>query len=199
MRKEPTNNTHSRISFRKISACHSFFSLFSLTTSHSFTVAARPLTKENPATLSYPNTHPSFLGREGPWSCGKNTLPSSQSSRNSATSLDLSCPKTSIAPHSLFIHLTAKGGLACRARGDPFRGLPNQAKRCRPISAHAFNISAETKGLFGTSFETATFSFVDKKKSSPCGPDFPRTSQQVDAVRRRTLSHGSRQGQTPSL
>ena len=30
---------------------------------------ANTVNKENPATLSCPNTHPSFLGREGPWSC----------------------------------------------------------------------------------------------------------------------------------
>ena len=34
-----------------------------------------------------------------------------------------------------------------------------------------------------------------KKKSSPCGPYFPAAFQQVDAVRRRTRSHGSKQGQ----
>ena len=35
---------------------------------------ANTVNKGNPATLSYPNTHPSFLGREGPWACGNSKL-----------------------------------------------------------------------------------------------------------------------------
>ena len=58
---------------------------------------------------------------------------------------------------------------------------------------------AEAKGLDGTSFETATGSCLTRKKrGSPCGPYFPGTFQQEDAVRRRTLSRWSKQGQTPS-
>ena len=40
--------------------------------------------------------------------------------------------------------------------------------------------------------------FKRKKKSSPCGPYFLGTFQCVDAVRKRTLSHRSKEGQTLS-
>ena len=57
----------------------------------------------------------------------------------------------------------------------------------------------QTKGLNGTAFVRATGSFlIGKKNSSLCGPYFPRTFQQLDDVRKRTTSHGSRQRQTPS-
>ena len=75
---------------------------------------------------------------------------------------------------------------------------PSAANKCRPISAHALSVSAERQALHGTSFE-ATGSFATRKKQSPpCGRYFPGTFQQVNAVRKRTLSHGSKQGQTPS-
>ena len=70
---------------------------------------------------------------------------------------------------------------------------------CRPIKAHAFTVSAEKQGPNSTnSLRTIGSFFKRKKKSSPCGPCFPGTFQCVDAVRKRTLSHGSKQGQTLS-
>ena len=73
------------------------------------------------------------------------------------------------------------------------------ASRCKPICAHALSVSAETQGHGNTSFDTTTCSFfMRKKESSPCGPCFPGTFQCVEAARKRTLSFGSKQGQTPS-
>ena len=71
----------------------------------------------------------------------KATLPSSLSSRKRATtSLDLSCPMTSMARHSLLgsYTLTAKGCLACPARADSFRAfgtaLPPHVKKIRRLT-----------------------------------------------------------------
>ena len=68
---------------------------------------------------------------------------------------------------------------------------------CRPIKARAFTVSAEKHGPNSiNSPRTIGSYFKRKKKSSPCGPYFPGTFQCVDAVRKRTLSHGSKKGQT---
>ena len=74
---------------------------------------------------------------------------------------------------------------------------PSAATRCTPISAHALSVSAETKGLDDTSFEATTGSLI-RKRARQAANTSTVTFQQVDAVRRRTLSHGSRQGQAPS-
>ena len=66
------------------------------------------------------------------------------------------------------------------------------ASRCKPISAHALSVSAETQGYGNTSFDSTTCSVLMKRKSSPCGPYFPGTFQCVEALQRRTLSHGSK-------
>ena len=70
--------------------------------------------KENPATLSYPSMHPSFLDRErsmAMWQLN-GTRPSSQSSTN-----NFNGPALVVVP----ILLTTTGGATCRTRAEPFR------------------------------------------------------------------------------
>ena len=59
--------------------------------------------KGKPATLSSPSTHPSFLGREGPWPCGSSqgNSPELPVLESATTSLDQSCPVTSMTRYSL--------------------------------------------------------------------------------------------------
>ena len=86
--------------------------------------------------------------------------------------------------------------------------LPSSAMKCRAISAHFLRTSAEKKGGRGRGgvrmsalkkglnvsvrgIVAGSF-FIRKKKSSPCGPYFPGTFHSTDAVRKHTLSVGSK-------
>ena len=65
--------------------------------------------------------------------------------------------------------------------------------------AHDLTVSDEETGPNSiNSLRTIGSLFRTKKKSSPCGPHFPGTFQCVDAVRKRSLSHGSNYGHTLS-
>ena len=102
------------------------------------------------------------------------------------------CPSQGGQPH---LHMSPES----RDRQPLDPASPSAANRCTPISAHALSVSAETKGLERHCHRESHRSFLmRKKKSSPCGPYFPSTFQQLDDVRERTTTHGSRQGQTPS-
>ena len=60
-------------------------------------------------------------------------------------------------------------------------------------------MSALKKGLNASLTGTVHGSFlIKKKKSSPCGPYFSGTFHSMDAVRKYTLSIGSKWSQTPS-
>ena len=94
-----------------------------------------------------------------------------------------------------YLHISPKSGEKSLSDRRAF----SSAILCRPIKAHVFTVSAETQGPNSTnSLRTVGSFFRRKKKSPPCGPYFLGTFQCVEAVRIRTLSHGSKQGQTLS-
>ena len=81
---------------------------------------ANAVNKENPATLSYPNTSFTSWQRRSMvmWQL-KATLPREKERHHLACSIlpnDFNSPALVV----VLIHLTAKGGFACRARADPF-------------------------------------------------------------------------------
>ena len=101
------------LSFNSLTKLHSFLSrpvkgerkAFACCDSGLARLSTLPLrvNSESPSTLSDPNMHPSFLGKEGPWPYG-----SPQSAGKSATtSLDQSCQMTSKARHSLLCSYTS--------------------------------------------------------------------------------------------
>ena len=180
----------------------------------------------NPVTLSSSNTHPSFLDIKR--SIGECQLPPARRPPNllrKERSLHLTksaqrlperdcrrrahdTPKdeaSSLPVHSLLLHTKLFGQPYLHISPKPGekslsdRRALSSAILCRPIKAHVFTVSAETQGPNSTnSLRTVGSFFRRKKKSPPCGPYFLGTFQCVEAVRIRTLSHESKQGQTLS-
>ena len=66
---------------------------------------------------------------------------------------------------------------------------------CRQNKARAFTGSAKKQGPNSTNSLRTIRAFFKKKKKSACGRYFFGTSQCVEAVRRRTASHGFTEGQ----
>ena len=109
---------------------------------------------------------------------------------------------------SSFFHTPFSIRLPNQEHDIPLKRHPSQfllpqfrAKRqARTSEDKGVRTSALTKGLMVTPPGIVASSFgMKKKKSSPCGPHFPGTFHSTDAVRKHTLSIGSKEGQTPSL
>ena len=88
-----------------------------------------------------------------------------------------------------------------RLVGHPFRHIsPKSGEKSLP-NQRAFSSATMCRHrarIRPNSLMTIASFFNRKKKSSPCGPYFAGTFQCADAVRKRTLSHGSKSGQTLS-
>ena len=159
---------------------------------------------ENPETLSSPCTHSSFLTTKGPLTSGNSVPPARPPN-----------PPGKERPR----HLTSS---AIRLQWRGYRQLailhtfflfkavvtPNQIFWAAILS----HFSGQEKNPCPTEGQFPQPSCADQSRRmlslfrlknrarirSPCGPYFPGTFRCVGAVRKRTLSHGSKKGQTLS-
>ena len=134
--------------------------------------------------------HPPFLGREDPWSCGSSKLlAQAPNPRERALPPRLTNPADEV---SLALLQGFQDSLASACLQDRRLTTAGPGITC---SAHALSVSAETKGVGRHVVCSHHQLLLDKEeKELAMRPILPKDVP----IGRRTLSHGSRQGQTPS-